>query len=167
MKINEYTILQPDVECLNPWKPETCNCSLIELNQSIIFHQLINNCNCNCNASTSKLKTKKMSLKRLQSARNLYHSSQIRPSHLLGSFRNYSNALSNASDLFKPNDGFSFANVKTLTFRSTMVIHFTANVVSKFKIVIFCFWGFGFMFFLCLLLSMSFLGCGVFHFHEW
>lgn len=60
-----------------------------------------------------------MSLKRLQLARNLYHSSQIQPqysSHLLGSCRNYSNVLSNASD---------FANVKTLTFRSTMAAEFS------------------------------------------
>jgi len=83
-----------------------------------------------------------MSLKRLQLARNLYHSSQIRPSYLLRSCRNYSNALSNASDLFKPNE-----SVQTLTLRSTMVIHFNANVLSTFKLWFFCFWGFGFMIF--------------------
>ncbi|CAL5208552.1 unnamed protein product [Lathyrus oleraceus] len=92
-----------------------------------------------------------MSLKRLQLARTLYRSSQIGQEsspNLLRSCRSYSNALANGSDcsfkglnpcLFKGNDGFSLASVKSLTLRSTMAAEFSvfmndrrmSTIVSK------------------------------------
>ncbi|KAK7277890.1 hypothetical protein RJT34_22909 [Clitoria ternatea] len=80
--------------------------------------------------------------KRLHSLRSLCHSSQIpeSSSHLLGSCKSYSSALSNGSEsnlrsfyphLLKGHDGFPFAGVKPLTLRSTMAAELSIFMNDK------------------------------------